>query len=133
MLSEREIRFRFLSIFGDGQQHPWVEVIQLGQYYVDPKNVVSHRVVTRHLKRALEDGLISRLDNDRTKLERLNGFYVLEPREFDYKITEKGDACIRAEQIARGGDYRYYKYYDRSVHGSWGADKFAKVPGQKIL
>jgi hypothetical protein len=52
---------------------------------------------------------------------------------FNYKITSKGDECLRMEQIARDGDYSYYKYYNRKAHRGndivdHSLDHFAPLP-----
>jgi hypothetical protein len=86
-------------------------------------------------KQALADGIIQRVDSKETIIihaqmaEHKSGLFVGPGwMQYDYKITGKGDECLRNEQIARDGDYSYYKKYDRTVHGKYGVDHFAPLP-----
>jgi len=105
-------RFKFLQVFGDGNPHNWFEVIFLGVQFLKVKQDHFENL----FKRALENNLIRRQFKNST----WNGD--------EYLITPRGDLCLREEQIARAGNYSYYKNYDRTVHGKWGVDHFAPLP-----
>ena len=40
-----------------------------------------------------------------------------------FLLTERGDTAFRMEQIRRGGDFRWFKYFDRSIESAqkWGS------------
>lgn len=125
-------RYKFLQIFGDAKPHNWFEVIFLGCQHLKIRQVDFEPKI---FKKALADGLIRQVDTDKTilrksqALEHKEGIFIISQwQDFDYQITELGDECLRNEQIARDGDYTYYKKFDRTLHGQWGTDHFAPLP-----
>ena len=105
-------RFKFLQLFGDGQPHDWFNTIFLGVKYLN----VHQNKFEKLFKSALENGLVRRV------------YKAAQCKDDQYIIAERGEECLREEQIARGGNYEYYKKYDRSVHGQYGVDHFAPLP-----
>ena len=105
-------RFKILQLFGDGQPHDWFNTVFLGVKYLD----VNQTEFERLFKRALENSLVRRV------------YKAAHWKDDNYIIAERGEECLRDEQIARGGDVEYYKKYDRSVHGKYGVDHFAPLP-----
>lgn len=105
-------RFKILQLFADGKSHNWFENIFLGVKYLK----VHQDEFESLFKRALENGIVCRT-YDRAHW-----------KDDNYKITTIGEECFRAEQIMRGGDYNFYKHYDRSVSGTYGVDHFAPLP-----
>lgn len=113
MQLKRLERYYFLQIFGDGKEHTWNEVawfcivrLNLKPVQVIPfvqNMIINHRLIRR--------------------ISRTSEF-----KQDSYMITERGDECLRLEQIARDGDYTYYKFFDRTESGPWGLDKFAPLP-----
>lgn len=127
----REERFKFLSIFGDGQPHDWFNVVFLGVQYLD----VHQKTFEQFFRQALEDQLIQKVETEKVRIEKRfaenknEGLaYIIGWEEYSYKIDAKGDTCLRREQISREGDYSYYKDFDRSLTGSHGLDHFAPLP-----
>ncbi len=125
-------RYKFLQIFGDALPHSYFEVIFLGCQHLKLKQ---KHFEPKIFKKALADGLIVQVHSDYTRSEadlmekHDSGFFVgPDWTRFDYKITPKGDECLRNEQIARDGDYSYYRNFDRTLHGQWGTDHFAPLP-----
>ncbi len=105
-------RFKVLQLFGDGKPHNWFETIFLGVQYLK----VHQNEFERLFRRTVENNLVRRV-------------YKASSYKDDYYIlAERGEQCFREEQIERGGDYSYYKNYDRSVHGKYGVDHFAPLP-----
>lgn len=122
--------FSFLCLFGDGKPQTWWSIVYLGTISLK----VHQYKFEKLFKRMLEYGLIYRVSNDRIKtfskdkLEAKSEFWVGPSwKDYDYRITEKGDACLRDTQIRRGGDYSYYKYFDRSISGKHGVNKYAPI------
>lgn len=125
-------RYKFLQMFGDALPHSWYEVIFLGCQHLKMHQYVFEAKI---FKRALTDGIIQRVESKESQImhvamaEHDSGFFVGPAwQQYDYKITAKGDECLRNEQISRDGDYTYYKKYDRTVHGQYGVDHFAPLP-----
>lgn len=86
-------------------------------------------------KKSLEAGLVRRVENKNVKAmlaqgeQRKDGIWVgPDWTQYDYIITPLGDSCLREEQIARDGDPSYYKYFDRSLTGENGLNKYAPLP-----
>ena len=92
-------RFKLLQLFGDGQPHNWFNTIFLGVQYFK----VHQDEFERLFKRMLENNLLRRL------------YKKAHWKDDEYIIAERGEDCLRDEQIARGGDYEYYKKYDLYV------------------
>lgn len=125
-------RYKFLQIFGDAKPHNWFEVIFLGCQHLKIRQVDFEPKI---FKKALADGIIYQTDNAETLARKQVGEQIktgiwVGPawQEYDYIISPKGDECLRNEQIARDGDYSYYKNFDRTLHGKWGTDHFAPLP-----
>lgn len=132
-------RYYFLGVFGGGNALDYVSLVQIGTLHLaNPQNVKDiyvgsrtfsnarhyQQVFERMFKEALEYGLVMRVENEKTKALRLQPEYQISPMDWSYKITKKGDECLRAEQIERAGDYNFYKNFDRTV------DSAAKInPG----
>jgi hypothetical protein len=79
------------------------------------KNAYMSTVIETMLKRLLEDGLIKRVETEAIRHSRTKDTYLISLREYDLQLTEKGRDCLGAEQIARDGDYNFYKRYDGSL------------------
>lgn len=95
----REQRFKFLSLFGDAKPYNWFRVVFFGVKYLK----VSQAQFERWLQRSIvDDGLVKRVGK------------AANYKDDDYIITAKGDECLRNEQISRGGDYSYFKTFDRT-------------------
>lgn len=122
-------RYHFLCYFGGGNPIPWAQVIQIGTLYIaDPTTKIRYDIritkrkggkvfyqweFQRMLSDGLRNGLVKKVENAYTKAMRLQPAYLIEEQDYDYQITEKGDECLRAEQMARAGDTGYYKYFKR--------------------
>jgi hypothetical protein len=122
--------YKLLALFADGKPHGWIETINLGTWSFlrvksDKKYKTHQQKFERFLNEALEYGLIKRVETEKTCTLRLQKSYVVEPGDFAYQITAKGDECFRNESIAYGGDSFYYKTFDRT---SKGFDRFAPLP-----
>lgn len=124
-------RFKFLQVFGDGNPHNWYEVIFLGVQFLKIHQAKFEVV----FKTALADGIIRRVETKETKAEHAkmadheSGIFVgPDWTRYEYVITPSGDECLRNEQIKREGDVSYYKYYDRSLTGQNGLQKYAPLP-----
>jgi hypothetical protein len=109
-------QYQILAIFGSGQPRSWVNTIWLGVGSMQ----IPQWEFEKLLNRCMEYGLIKRIDSvDSAKLRQFNE-YVISAPSYDFQITEKGDQCLRNEQISRGGDSFYYKGFDRTA-----SDKYA--------
>jgi len=98
-----------LAIFGDKKPHSYGEFVFF--------NFNLHRYKLKEsdelLRKMHERGWVKRLmNNPDTCMD-------------DFQLTDQGDLALREEQIRRGGDYRWYHYFDRSPSGAkkWGNDK----------
>jgi hypothetical protein len=103
-------RYNLLCIFGDGRAHTYVNVIFLG---VGSMKIPQYKF-EKILSRALEYGLVKRVDSVDSVALRTRKQYVIDPACFDFQITSKGDEILRLEQIERKGDYNWYKNFDRT-------------------
>jgi hypothetical protein len=122
-------RFNLLSLFGDLKPKSYDISLQLAAlHFANPLNRSSiwgsERLskdtymsveIEKMFKSLLEDGLIKRVENVRTRNIRLEDSYQVSPRDFDLQLTDKGRDCLSGEQIARAGDYSWYKRYDGSL------------------
>lgn len=118
------MRFKFVSLFGDGQPHPPMEQIRFSAVLFK----VPLRQAEKIILNGLRDGFIEWAETDRIRNIKASGDYVIPWFYYNLIISKKGDECLRMEQIARGGDYSYYKNYDRSIHGDHGVSKYAPTP-----
>ena len=124
-------RFKFLQVFGDGKPHNWFEVVFLGVQFLKVHQSYFEKV----FKTALAYDLIRRVPTAAVyqmldKMEKSKSGIVLGPSwmDYEYQISPRGDACLREEQILRGGEHSYYDQFDRSLTGSKGLDHFAPLP-----
>ena len=124
-------QYNFVALFGDGKEHSWFEVINLG---VRLFKVHQRDFERKFFKKGLEYGLIKQIPTkevNRLQINKQNheeGIFVgVDWRLFNFVITPKGDECLREEQIKRLGDYNYYKTFDRTVDGPNGVQKFAPI------
>jgi hypothetical protein len=123
-------RYYFLSIFGGGKPIDYVSLIQIGTlHFANPANrkdiwigsktfsnaKTFQQVFEYMLHEALEYGLVRRVENEKIRLIRLQPEYQISPMDWDYQITNRGDECLRNEQIERAGDVFYYKNFDRTL------------------
>jgi hypothetical protein len=123
-------RYNFLSIFGGGKPIDYVSLIQIGTlHFANPQNrkdiyigsstfsnaKTFQQVFERILYEAIEYGLVKRVENYRTRQLRLQPTYQISKEDWDYQITQRGDECLRIEQIERAGDYSFYKKFDRTL------------------
>jgi hypothetical protein len=72
-------------------------------------------VIEMMLKRLLEDELIKMVETEAIKQSKTKDTYLISLREYDLQLTERGRECLGMEQIARDGDYSFYKKYDGSL------------------
>jgi len=124
-------RFKFLSLFGDGLEHHWFEVIFLGCQYLKIRQKQFEKEI---FERALAYGFIRRIETPEivTRRDIVQGRmgiqYIASWEDYNYKITPIGDAILRDEQISRDGDVPFYQNYDRTLHGEYGLDRYAPLP-----
>lgn len=135
-------RFHVLSVFGDMKPHKYTDAVMIGSLHLaNPvnrmeiwpgqkisRNTYYSNVFEGFLKECFNSGLLKLVDNDRTKQIRLAQCghsshpvdhiciaYQISPRDYDIQITEKGRECLGMEQIARDGDYGFYKKFDGNI------------------
>lgn len=134
-------RFHVLSVFGDMKPHNYNDSVMIGSLHLAnpvnrmeiwPGEKISKKtyysvVFEGFLKECFGAGLLELVDNEVTRKIRLTQCghrshpaedgkvcisYQISPRDFDIKITAKGRDCLGMEQIARDGDYGFYKKFD---------------------
>lgn len=131
---KRENIHKLVSLFGDGLEHPWPEVINIGTRYFlnSPINTKRHKThqakFEEFLKKGVNYGIIDKIDTPYTISERQKDRYLIETEDFNYKLSKKGDRLLRQEQAERTGDSFFFSLYDRGVHTPFGVDKFAPLP-----
>jgi hypothetical protein len=122
-------RYHILSVLGDLKAHPYDQVIMIGSlHFANPinrselwpgeklsSNQYYSNVFESMLKKLMEDGLIKRVENDRIRQLRLSNSYQISPRDWDLQLTDKGQDCLRNEQMERAGDYDYYKNFQGTL------------------
>lgn len=137
-------RFHVLSVYGDMKPHNYNDSVMIGSLHIAnpvnrmeiwPGEKISKKtyysvVFEGFLKECFASGLLQLVENDRTKKIRLiqcghythpaeDGstciVYQISPRDYDIQLTQKGRECLGAEQIARDGDYNFYKKFDGSL------------------
>lgn len=144
-------RYHVLSVFGDMKPHNYNDAVMIGSLHIAnpanrmeiwPGQSISKKtyystVFENMLKECFNNGLLQLIDNQRTKQIRLTQCghsthpakepcfaYQISPRDYDIQLTAKGRECLGMEQIARDGDYSFYKNFDGSI------DKAKKInPG----
>jgi hypothetical protein len=137
-------RFNMLSMFGDMAPKQYILALTVLSYHFSnplnraeiwgseklPKGSYMSDKIERFLKDIINDGLLELVDNEFIKQARLircgHEFHpaydgklcisnIISPRDYDLKITSKGRECLGAEQIARSGDYAFYKNFDGTI------------------
>jgi hypothetical protein len=122
-------RYNLLSLFGDMKPKNYFIALQLSTLHFAnplnkssiwgserlPKNAYMSTVIETMLKRLLEDGLIQRVETEAIRHSRTKDTYLISLREYDLQLTERGRECLGMEQIARDGDYSFYKKYDGTL------------------
>ena len=93
--------FRILQSIGDNQPHSANEIFFLGTSLLKTNtgrfNNLFRRAVLYNLIHGVDDNFYRKAFGDR-----------------NFQLTKKGDEALRTITIDQGGDYRYYKTYDRS-------------------
>ena len=119
-------RFHVLSVFGDMKPHNYNDAIMIGSLHISnpanrmeiwpgqkiSKNIYASQVFEAMVKKLMEDGLLKRVETNEIRMARLNKEYMIDARDWNIQITEKGRDCLGMEQIARSGDYSFYKNFD---------------------
>ncbi len=135
-------RYHVLSIFGDMKLHSYNDAVMIGSLHIAnpanrmeiwPGETISRKtyysvVFENMLKECFNNGLLQLVDNAHTKNIRLTQCghsthpapepcfaYQISPRDYDIQLTAKGRECLGMEQIARSGDYSFYKNFDGTV------------------
>src|ERR1035437_9350396 len=122
-------RYHTLAVLGDLKPHSYIQVIHIGTLHIAnplnrseiwgseriPKTKYATDVFELWLKKLINDGLIVMLENDRIKRIRIQEEYQIASQDYDLQLTEKGRDCLAMEQIARAGDYTFYKKYDGTL------------------
>jgi len=135
-------RYHALSVFGDMKPHRYDEAVMLGAlHFANPVNrseIWGSEKLPRKsyystyfenvVKKLINDGLLGFVENDRVRKIRLTQCghsshpteelciaYQISPRDYDLQITAKGRECLGMEQIARDGDYSFYKKFDGTI------------------
>jgi hypothetical protein len=118
-------RYNLLSLFGDMKPKNYFIALQLATlHFSNPlnrsslwgnerlaRNAYMSEEIEKMFKHLLEDGLIKRVETEAIKQARTKDTYLISLREYDLQITERGEDCLRMEQIARAGEYNYYKNF----------------------
>jgi hypothetical protein len=134
----RENVYKLISLFGDNLEHPWMEVINIGtRYFVEvPINTKRHKThqdkFEEFFKKGVTYGLIEKVDTKHNQQIRLQREWQLQPEDYNYKITRKGDALLRNELAERSGDSFYAHMYDRTIDGKFGINTFAPLQPTNI-
>lgn len=110
---------KLLALFGDRTPHSFFETMKLGSVFLK----MSERKLEQLFKRKLlANMLVRRLWNS------------WDPRLDMYELTQKGDECFRAVQIAKlarvnNSDEmtRHYRMFNRQVKGKYGAEGMGKA------
>lgn len=122
-------RFNLLSLFGDMKPKQYIIALQLATlHFANPlnraslwgseklaRNAYMSEEIEKMFKRLFEDGLIRLVDTEEIKQIRMRDTYLISLREYDLQITDKGRDCLGMEQIARSGDYSFYKNFKGSI------------------
>jgi len=129
---KREPIFNLLCIFGDGQSHEWLEVINLGTRLflstLAAKKYKTHQAKFEDFfKKAVNYGLVDKIETDYIRTIKAQRTYQLDEKDYLYKISAKGDHLLRLEQASRTGDYSYFQNYDRTLDGKYGMDRYAPL------
>lgn len=98
----RPQRGKLLSLLGGGKEYAWQEIMVLGASVLG----CSRERMNEYMRQLVVDHALVRRAEKAPTLAK--DFLTL---------TKKGDECLRNEMIARGGDYMYYKHFNRQAHG----------------
>ena len=125
----RKERFKLLQLFGDRKSHDWFNIIFLGVTHLKMRQSYFE---DRVFKQAIQDGLIRRIDTRNIRAIRLNPSkegiaYAITWSQFDYILTDRGDACLREELLERE-ESDFTRNFDRSISGKNGLNKYAPLP-----
>ncbi len=141
MYLRRVQRYHVLSVFGDMKPHKYTDAVMIGSLHISnpanrmeiwpgqkiQKNRYASDVFESMLTKLIEDGLLQLVDNEQTRKMRLTTCrhdthpssdgricvtWQVVPRDKDIQLTAKGRECLGMEQIARSGDYTFYKSFD---------------------
>ncbi|MGH7974774.1 MAG: hypothetical protein ACREBR_04565 [bacterium] len=123
-------RYHALSVFGDMKIHNYAHAVGIGAlHFANPVNrqeIWGYRRIKKNLyytdffeglmKELMNNGLLKLIENDEVRKLRRQDFYVISPRDYDVQLTDKGRECLGMEQIARSGDYSFYKNFDGTLN-----------------
>lgn len=98
----RNNEYRALALFGDKKEHFAWDIISLGVYITRTNQKT---FVDRYLKKFLEYNWIRMVRRDPKQNDALHV----------YILTDKGDALLREESVARGGSPSHFKNFDRTI------------------
>jgi hypothetical protein len=130
---KRENIHKLISLFGDGLEHPWLEVMNLGtRYFLDAPINKRHKThqdkFEEFFAKGVNYGLIEKIDTKANQIARQQETYQISEHDYKYKITKKGDALLRYELAIRSGDAFWANVFDRTIDGAGGLDRFAPIP-----
>lgn len=125
-------RYHTLSVLGDLKTHPYVQVIHVGTLHISnpvnhsqiwgseriPKSKYNTDVFEGWIKELVNDDLIKFVETEKIKQVRLMPEYQIALQDYDLQLTEKGRDCLVMEQIARDGDYSYYKNFTGTIESA---------------
>jgi|SRR5665213_1032577 len=125
-------RYHTLSTLGDLKAHPYVQVIHVGTLHVSnplnrseiwgseriPKTMYATDLFESWIKKLVNDDLIKFVETNKIRQARLQPEYQIALQDYDLQLTEKGRDCLVMEQIARDGDYSYYKNFTGTVESA---------------
>jgi hypothetical protein len=67
------------------------------------------------IKELVNNGLVKFVETDKTRWLRMQPEYQIAKQDYDLQLTERGRDCLAMEQIARNGDYSYYKNFQGTI------------------
>ena len=119
-------RYHALAVLGDMKPHPYMQVIHVGTLHVSnplnrseiwgseriPKTLYATDVFEAWVKELVDNSLVKYVETEKTKQVRLQPEYQIAKQDYDLQLTPKGRDCLAMEQIARDGDYTFYKNFD---------------------
>lgn len=122
-------RYNLLSLFGDMKPKQYIIALQLATlHFANPlnrtslwgserlaRNTYMSTEIEKMFKQLLEYGLIRRVETESIKQTKTKDTYLVSLREYDLQLTERGRECLGVEQIARNGDYGYYKNFQGTL------------------
>ena len=131
---KRENVYLILCLFGDGIDHQWGEVVNLGTRLF-LKAPINGRHKTHQAKfeeffaKAVNYGLVDKVETPYLRTIHAQKTYQIGKEDYMYKISAKGDRLLRQEGAERTGEGFYYNLFDRDINSSNGIDRFAPLPG----